>query len=164
MLSGSGTDAPGKSCSVDTSETVLLHTPSHIAVPRNHWKQPAAGGGYRAHLRVVTENSVSLVVGRSGPRNRRLGRAWDQRTLPFSVTSGCTYMLRHRNAACMTAPRCIFPLGPSHPSCCWKACPVTTKRVYHQTLRTNILPSKVTASTSLTSSAGSVMGQRLIGR
>ncbi|RNC44899.1 RNA-binding protein [Trypanosoma cruzi] len=47
-----------------------------LAVPRNHWKETDAGGGYRAHLRVVTENSFSLVVGRSNPRNRRLGRAW----------------------------------------------------------------------------------------
>ncbi|RNE95432.1 hypothetical protein TcG_13401 [Trypanosoma cruzi] len=47
-----------------------------LAVPPSHWNETAAGGGYRAHLRVVTANSVSLVVGRSNPRNRRLGRAW----------------------------------------------------------------------------------------
>ncbi|RNF05011.1 hypothetical protein TcG_11081 [Trypanosoma cruzi] len=33
MLSGSGTDARSKACSVDASETVQLHTPSHIATP-----------------------------------------------------------------------------------------------------------------------------------
>ncbi|RNC39547.1 regulator of sigma E protease [Trypanosoma cruzi] len=82
-------------------------TRSLLAVPRNHWKQPAAGERYRAHLRVVTANSFSLIVGSSGPRNRRSVRAWDQRTLPFSVTSRCNYMPRHRNAACMEVLRCV---------------------------------------------------------
>ncbi|ESS63705.1 hypothetical protein TCDM_08418 [Trypanosoma cruzi Dm28c] len=48
---------------------------SLLAVPRNHWKQPDAGGGYRAHLRVVTANNVSPGVGLSGPRNRHSVRA-----------------------------------------------------------------------------------------
>ncbi|EKG02242.1 hypothetical protein TCSYLVIO_006738 [Trypanosoma cruzi] len=47
-----------------------------LAVPPSHWNETAAGGGYRAHLRAVTKNSFSLVVGSSGPRNRRSVRAW----------------------------------------------------------------------------------------
>ncbi|EKF98080.1 hypothetical protein TCSYLVIO_011030, partial [Trypanosoma cruzi] len=81
-----------------------------------------------------------------------------QRTLTFSVTLRCTRMPRHFNSACMTAPRCMYPPGPSHPSCWWKACPDTTKRAHPQASQTNILPSQITASASLTSSAGSVMG------
>ncbi|ESS62780.1 hypothetical protein TCDM_09520 [Trypanosoma cruzi Dm28c] len=53
----------------------------------------------------------------------------------------------------------MSPPGPSHPSCCWEACPDTTKRAHPQASQTNILSSQITASVSLTSSAGSVMGQ-----
>ncbi|RNE96081.1 hypothetical protein TcG_13142 [Trypanosoma cruzi] len=135
-----------------------------LAVPRNHGNETAAGGGYRAHLRAVTANNGPLIVAQSNPRNLRPGRAWDQRTLTFSVTLRCTCMSRHFNAACMTAPRCMFLPGPSHPSCWWKACPDTTKRAHPQASQTNILPSQITASASLTSSAESVMGQLSIGR
>ncbi|RNF02441.1 hypothetical protein TcG_11391, partial [Trypanosoma cruzi] len=58
----------------------------------------------------------------------------------------------------------MSPPSPSHPSCCWEACPDTTKRTHPQASQTNILSSQITASVSLTSSAGSVMGQRSIGR
>ncbi|EKG02265.1 hypothetical protein TCSYLVIO_006714 [Trypanosoma cruzi] len=58
----------------------------------------------------------------------------------------------------------VFPPGPSHPSCWWKACPDTTKRAHPQASQTNILPSQITASASLTSSAGSLTGQLSIGR
>ncbi|ESS55751.1 hypothetical protein TCDM_12757 [Trypanosoma cruzi Dm28c] len=135
-----------------------------LAVPRNHGNETAACGGYRAHLRVVTANNGPLSVARSNPRNRRSVCAWDQRTLTFSVTHRCTRMPRHFNAACMAAPRCMYPPGPSHPSCWWKACPDNTKRAHPQASQTNILPSQITASASLTSSAGSVMGQLSIGR
>ncbi|RNC34444.1 regulator of sigma E protease [Trypanosoma cruzi] len=135
-----------------------------LAVPRNHCRKATAGGGYRAHLRVVTANGVSLIVGPSGPSNRLSVRAWAQRTLPYLVTSRCTCMPRHFNAACMAAPRCMSPPGPSHPSCWWEACPDTTKRACPQASQTNILPSQITASASLTSSAGSMMGQLSIGR
>ncbi|ESS56892.1 hypothetical protein TCDM_12466 [Trypanosoma cruzi Dm28c] len=73
-------------------------------------------------------------------------------------------MPRHLNSACMATPRCMYPPGPSHPSCWWKACPDNTKRAHPQASQTNILPSQITASASLTSSAGSVMGQLSIGR
>ncbi|ESS63498.1 hypothetical protein TCDM_08646 [Trypanosoma cruzi Dm28c] len=135
-----------------------------LAVPRNHGNETAAGGRYRAHLRAVTANNGPLSVARSGPRNHRLGRTWIQQALTFSVTHRCTRMPRHFNSACMAAPRCMYPPGPSHLSCCWEACPDTTKRAHPQASQTNILPSQITASASLTSSAGSVMGQLSIGR
>ncbi|RNF01810.1 hypothetical protein TcG_11772, partial [Trypanosoma cruzi] len=77
MLSATRTDARGKACSVDAGGTVLLHTPSLLAVPRNHGNETAACGGYRAHLRAVTANNGPLSVARSNPRNRRPVRAWD---------------------------------------------------------------------------------------
>ncbi|ESS60617.1 hypothetical protein TCDM_11851 [Trypanosoma cruzi Dm28c] len=163
MLSGSGTDARSKACSVDASETVLLHTlsPRH---PENYWNETAAGGGYRAHLRVVTKNSFSLVVGRSNPRNRRLGRAWN--TTDVNLFS---HFRMHPHAE---TPQCrmhdstemYVSSGSLASVVLVEACPDNTKRAHPQASQTNILPSQITASASLTSSAGSVMGQLPIGR
>ncbi|RNC42111.1 regulator of sigma E protease [Trypanosoma cruzi] len=113
---------------------------SLLAVPRNHWKQPAAGERYRAHLRVVTANSFSLIVGSSGPSARRSVRAWD--------TTGVTLFSHSQAHLHAEAPQCRMRcstqmplLGPSHPSCSWEACPDTTKRACPQAPQTNILPS-----------------------
>ncbi|ESS60887.1 hypothetical protein TCDM_11568 [Trypanosoma cruzi Dm28c] len=113
-----------------------------LAVPPSHGNETAACGGYRTHLRAVTANNGPLIVARSNLRNRRPVRTWIQRTLTFSVTHRCTRMPRHFNAACMAAPRCMYPPGPSHPSCWWKACPDNTKWAHPQESQTNILPSK----------------------
>ncbi|ESS55454.1 hypothetical protein TCDM_13074 [Trypanosoma cruzi Dm28c] len=164
MLSGSGTDARGKACSVDASETVQLHTPSHIASPRNYWKQAAAGGGYRAHLRVVTEDSFSLVVGWSNLRNRRLSRAWG--------TAGVTLFSHSQTHPHAEAPQCrMHDSTEMYVSSGSLASVVLVGGVsgHHEEglspgTADKYSPLQITAAAFLTSSAGSVMGQLSIGR
>ncbi|EKF99780.1 hypothetical protein TCSYLVIO_009297 [Trypanosoma cruzi] len=72
-------------------------------------------------------------------------------------------MPRHRNAACMTAPRCMFLPGPSHPSCWWRRVQ-TPRRGLVPGIADKYSPLQITAAAFLTSSAGSVMGQLSIGR
>ncbi|RNC38976.1 regulator of sigma E protease [Trypanosoma cruzi] len=164
MLSGSGTDARSKACSVDASETVLLHTPSLIATARNHWKETAAGGGYRAHLRVVTENSFSLVVGWSNPRNRRLGRAWG--------TAGVTPFSHSQTHPHAEAPQCRMhdstEMFVSSGSLASVVLVGGVSRHHEEGSSPGIAdknsPLQITAAASLTSSAGPMMGQLSIGR
>ncbi|KAF5220592.1 hypothetical protein ECC02_006444 [Trypanosoma cruzi] len=164
MLSGSGTDASSKTCSVDAGGTVLPHTLSHIAVPRNHWKQPAAGDGYRAHLRVVTENNFSLIVGWSNPRNRRLGRAWG--------TTGVTLFSHSQMHPHAEAPQCRMhdstEMYVSSGSLASVVLVGSVSRHHEAGLSPGIAdkysPLQITAAASLSYSAKSVMEQLSIGR
>ncbi|EKG03675.1 RNA-binding protein, putative, partial [Trypanosoma cruzi] len=163
MLSGSGTDARGKAFSAYVSEPVLLHTLSHIATPRNYWKQAAAGGGCRAHLRVVTENSFSLVVGRSNPRNRRLGSAWG--------TTGVTLFSHSQTHPHAKAPQCrMHDSTEMYVSSGSLASVVLVGSVsgHHEEglfpgTADKYSPLQITAAAFLTSSAGPMMGQLSIG-
>ncbi|ESS62014.1 hypothetical protein TCDM_10343 [Trypanosoma cruzi Dm28c] len=164
MLSATKTDARSKACSVDASEPVQLHTLSHIATPRNHWKQPAAGGGYRAHLRVVTENSFSLVVRRSNPRNRRLGRAWS--------TAGITLFSHFQMYLHAEAPQCRMHDSTEMYVSSWSLASVmlvgSVSGHHEEGLSPGIAdkysPLQITVAAFLTFSAGSVTGQLFIGR
>ncbi|EKG02276.1 hypothetical protein TCSYLVIO_006702, partial [Trypanosoma cruzi] len=164
MLSGSGTDARSKACSVYVGETVLLHTPSHIATPRNYWKQAVAGGGCRAHLRVVTENSFSLVVGRSNPRHRRLSRAWG--------TTGVTLFSHSQTHLHAETPQCrMHDSTEMYVSSGSLASVVLVGGVsgHHEEglfpgTADKYSPLQITAAAFLTYRAGSVTGQLSIGR
>ncbi|RNF03132.1 regulator of sigma E protease [Trypanosoma cruzi] len=139
-------------------------THSLLAIPRNYWKQAVAGGGYRAHLRVVTENSSSLVVGRSNPRNRRLGRAWD--------TTGVTLFSHFQMYLHAEAPQCRMhgstEMYVSSGSLASVVLVGGVSRHHEEGLfpgtADKYSPLKITAAAFLTSSAGSVTGQLSIGR
>ncbi|RNC31955.1 regulator of sigma E protease [Trypanosoma cruzi] len=139
-------------------------TPSLLATPRNYWKQAAAGGGYRAHLRVVTANSFSLVVGRSGPRNRRLGRAWG--------TTGITLFSHSQTHPHAEAPQCRMhgstEMYASSGSLASVVLVGGVSRHHEEALSPGTAdkysPLQITAAAFLTSSAGPVMGQLSIGR
>ncbi|RNC56510.1 RNA-binding protein [Trypanosoma cruzi] len=164
MLSGSRTDACSKTCSVYAGGTVLPHTLSHIATPRNHWKQTAAGDGYRAHLRVVTENNVSLIVGCSNPRNRRLGRAWG--------TTGVTLFSHSQMHLHAEAPQCRMhdstEMYVSSGSLASVVLVGSVSRHHEQGLSPGIADKystlQITAAASPTYSAGPQMGQLSVGR
>ncbi|ESS55789.1 RNA-binding protein [Trypanosoma cruzi] len=135
-----------------------------LATPRNYWKQAAAGGGYRAHLRVVTENSFSLVVGRSNPRNRRLGSAWD--------TTGVTLFSHSQTHPHAEAPQCRMhdstEMYVSSGSLASVVLVGSVSRHHEEGLSPGTAdkysPLQITAAAFLTSSAGPMMGQLSIGR
>ncbi|RNC39056.1 regulator of sigma E protease [Trypanosoma cruzi] len=139
-------------------------TPSHIAAPRNHRKYPAAGGGYRAHLRVVTENSFSLVVARSGPRNLRLVSAWG--------TTGVTLFSHSQMHTHAEALQCRMhdstEMYVSSGSLASVVLVGSVSRHHEEGLSPGTAdkysPLQITAAASLTSSAGPVMGQLSIER
>ncbi|RNC39052.1 regulator of sigma E protease [Trypanosoma cruzi] len=139
-------------------------TPSHIAAPRNHGKYPAAGGGYRAHLRVVTENSFSLVVARSGPRNLRLVSAWG--------TTGVTLFSHSQTHPHAEALQCRMhdstEMYVSSGSLASVVLVGSVSRHHEEGLSPGTAdkysPLQIAASAFLTSSAGPVMGQMSIER
>ncbi|RNC56504.1 RNA-binding protein [Trypanosoma cruzi] len=163
MLSATGTDASSKTCSVYAGGTVLSHTLSHIATPRNHWKQAAAGGGYRAHLRVVTENNVSLIVGCSNPRNRRPVRAWG--------TTGVTLFSHSQTHPHAEAPQCRMhdstEMYVSSGSLASVVLVGSVSRHHEENLSPGTADKystlQITAAASLGFSAGPLMGQLSIG-
>ncbi|RNC58701.1 RNA-binding protein [Trypanosoma cruzi] len=134
-----------------------------LAVPRNHWKETAGGGGYRAHLRVVTANNGPLIVGQSGPRNRRPVRAWE--------TTDVTLFSHFQTQLHAEAPQCrMHGSTDLFVSSGFLASVVLLGSVsrHHEEgsspgTADKHSPLQITASASLTSSAGSVMGQRPIG-
>ncbi|KAF5222402.1 hypothetical protein ECC02_004433 [Trypanosoma cruzi] len=123
----------------------------------------ASGGGYRAHLRVATASNASLIVGSSGPRNRRPVRAWDPTDAALFDHSK-THLHDKAPQCRMHGSTQIRLLRVP------RICRVRGKRV--RTPRRGPTPGiadkhsprQITASASLTSSAGSMMRQLSIGR
>ncbi|KAF5214685.1 hypothetical protein ECC02_012690 [Trypanosoma cruzi] len=139
-------------------------TPSLLAVPRNHWKQAAAGGGYRAHLRVVTATNGPLIVGLNGPRNRRPIRAWD--------TTDVTLLSQSQMHLHAEAPQCRMHGSTQMYVSSWSLASVvlvgSVSRHHEAGLSPGTAdkhsPLQITAAASLASSAGPLMEQLSIGR
>ncbi|RNC34516.1 regulator of sigma E protease [Trypanosoma cruzi] len=162
MLSATGTDAPSQSlfsrCRWDRPVPHPL-----LAVPLKHGNNIAAGGGYRAHLRAVTANDVSLIVGWSDTRNCRPSRAWNT-----TDTALFSHSEIHLHAETLQ-----FRMHGSTEMCLLRVPRI--RRVRGKRVRTprrgriprhrrQIFSLQITASISLRFSAGSMTGQLSIGR